>query len=41
MLFGLLETLKAEGKVSEAESVEREFKAAWSDADVPLKIEDL
>jgi len=41
MLFGLLESLKAQGNSFEAESVEREFKAAWGAADISLRIEDL
>ena len=41
MLFGLHESLKAEGKSFEAESVKREFDAAWSGSDVHLRIEDL
>jgi tetratricopeptide (TPR) repeat protein len=41
MLFGLLESLKAERKNFEAESVEREYKAAWGAADIPLRLEDL
>ncbi|MFL5625678.1 MAG: hypothetical protein ACJ788_08795 [Ktedonobacteraceae bacterium] len=41
MLFGLTESLRAEGKSSEAESVKREFDAAWSGADVHLRVEDL
>jgi len=41
MLFGLLESLKAQGKSSEAESVKREFETAWARADVRLRIEDL
>jgi tetratricopeptide (TPR) repeat protein len=41
MLFGLLESLKAQGNRFETESVEREFKAAWAAADISLRIEDL
>ena len=41
MLFGLLASLRAQGKLPEAESVKREFDAAWSKADVALRIEDL
>ncbi len=40
-LFGLLESLKAQGKQSAVKWVEAEFKAAWKDADVPLKVENL
>jgi Flp pilus assembly protein TadD len=41
MLFGLLESLKAQGKRDEAESVRRELDAAWAGADVQLRIRDL
>jgi hypothetical protein len=41
MLFGLWESLKSQNKIFDAESVEREYKAAWASADVPLRIEDL
>jgi tetratricopeptide (TPR) repeat protein len=40
-LFGLLESLKAQGKRDAARWVETEFKAAWKDADVQLKLENL
>jgi hypothetical protein len=40
-LFGLLKSLEAQKKTSDAEWVRREFEAAWKRADVPLKIEDL
>jgi hypothetical protein len=41
MLFGLMESLKAQNKTEDAAWVEREFQAAWSKADVKLKLEDL
>lgn len=41
MLFGLMKSLQALGKTQEAELVQREFQAAWSKADVTLRIEDL
>lgn len=41
MLFGLLESLKAQGKMDEADSVKREFDAAWAGADIELRIRDL
>jgi tetratricopeptide (TPR) repeat protein len=41
MLFGLRESLKAQGKQQDAEWVEREFLAAWVKSDVRLRIEDL
>ncbi len=40
-LFGLLESLKAQGKKQAAEFVQREFEAAWKNADTKLRIEDL
>jgi tetratricopeptide (TPR) repeat protein len=41
MLFGLMESLRAQRKTQDAESVKREFDAAWSKADVTLRVEDL
>jgi tetratricopeptide (TPR) repeat protein len=40
-LFGLKESLKAQGKTDSAMMVEREFEQAWKRADSPLKIADL
>lgn len=40
-LFGLMESLKAQGKKSDAQFVQREFETAWKDADTPLRVEDL
>ena len=40
-LFGLRQVLAAQGKNAEAARVERDFKAAWSHAEVQLKLEDL
>ena len=40
-LFGLAESLKAQGKAREAELVRREFERAWRHADAPLKVSDL
>ncbi|HEY0378079.1 MAG TPA: hypothetical protein VGC87_14270 [Pyrinomonadaceae bacterium] len=40
-LFGLMESLKAQGKAREAELVRREFERAWKNADTRLRIEDL
>lgn len=40
-LFGLLESLKRQGKKSSAQLVEREFDKAWEKADTKLRIEDL
>ncbi|HMS32953.1 MAG TPA: hypothetical protein PKC91_02605 [Ignavibacteria bacterium] len=39
-LFGLLESLKAQGKNDEAKVVSDEFNAAWKNADVLLNIND-
>jgi hypothetical protein len=41
MLFGLLESLKAQGKSDAARWVQREFEAAWKGADVELRLKDL
>jgi tetratricopeptide (TPR) repeat protein len=41
MLFGLLESLKAQNKSGAADAVRREFEAAWAKADVKLRVEDL
>jgi tetratricopeptide (TPR) repeat protein len=41
MLFGLMESLRAQGKNQDAEWVKREFDAAWAKADVTLKVEEL
>jgi hypothetical protein len=41
MLFGLMETLKAQGKTAAAAMVQREFESAWKKADVPLRLADL
>ncbi|MCA1849708.1 MAG: hypothetical protein LC672_01315, partial [Acidobacteria bacterium] len=40
-LFGLTESLKAQGKTREAELVRREFERAWKNADTQLKVSDL
>ena len=40
-LFGLSESLKAQGREREAELVRREFERAWRNADTQLKISDL
>ena len=40
-LFGLSESLKAQGKTYEAALVRAEFERAWKNADAPLKIGDL
>ena len=41
MLFGLMESLKAQQKIDEAAWVRKEFEAAWAKADIRLKIEEL
>ena len=41
MLFGLMESLRAQGKDQDAEWVKREFDAAWAKADVTLKVEEM
>jgi tetratricopeptide (TPR) repeat protein len=41
MLFGLMESLRAQSKGEEFEMVRREFEAAWAKADIKLRIEDL
>ncbi len=40
-LFGLQESLKAQGKKSAAQFVQRELQIAWKNADTQLRIEDL
>jgi tetratricopeptide (TPR) repeat protein len=41
MLFGLLESLKAQGKTDQAAWAEQEFKTAWNGADIQLRLKDL
>lgn len=40
-LFGLMESLNAQGKSADAEWIRREFKAAWKNAEGPLRVGDL
>ncbi len=40
-LFGLVESLNAQGKKLDAQLVKREFDAAWKNADTQLRLEDL
>jgi tetratricopeptide (TPR) repeat protein len=40
-LFGLMESLKAQGKMDEAALIEQQYKTAWAKADAPLRLEDL
>jgi Flp pilus assembly protein TadD len=41
MLFGLLESLKAQKKTAALAWVEREYQAAWKGAELPLRVKDL
>jgi hypothetical protein len=41
LLFGLMESLKAQGKTADAGWVRRQFEAAWKGADVKLSVADL
>ena len=41
MLFGLMESLRAQGKTEQAALVQREFDANWSKADVRLRLEEM
>jgi tetratricopeptide (TPR) repeat protein len=41
MLFGLVESLKAQGKTEQATWVQREFDSVWAKADVKLRLEEL
>ncbi|HSM77941.1 MAG TPA: hypothetical protein VLT57_09965, partial [Bryobacteraceae bacterium] len=41
MLFGLLQSLKAQNKQNDAEWVESEFQSAWAGSDITLRLEDL
>ena len=41
MLFGLLESLKAQGKSDAMGWVQKEFEAAWKGADIELRLKDL
>ena len=40
-LFGLLKSLQAQNKSSGADQVQKEFEAAWKNADRPLELADL
>lgn len=40
-LFGLVESLRAQGKKHAAALIQREFEGAWKNADTKLRIEDL
>jgi tetratricopeptide (TPR) repeat protein len=40
-LFGLSESMRAQGKTAAAEIIKREYETAWKHADAPLKLSDL
>jgi hypothetical protein len=40
-LFGLVGSLKKQGKEYDAQLVQGEFEAAWKNADTQLRLEDL
>lgn len=40
-LFGLLKSLTAQGRTSNAQWVQREFETAWKNADTQLRVEEL
>lgn len=40
-LFGLRESLIAQGRTSDARWVQREFETAWKNADTKLRVEEL
>ena len=39
-LFGLMESLKAQKKITDAELVQRELDAAWKQSDITLRVGD-
>ena len=41
MLFGLMESLRAQGKTEAADSVNKEYEAAWGKADFRLNLPEL
>ena len=41
MLFGLIESLKAQNKTGAAALVQKELDAAWNGADLKLRLSDL
>jgi hypothetical protein len=41
MLFGLMESLRAQEKREDAEWVRREFEAAWEKADIKLSVQEM
>jgi hypothetical protein len=40
-LFGLYESLRAQGKMHAAESMQLQFRSAWKNADTELRLDDL
>ena len=40
-VFGLMESLSAQKKLSDADWARRAFEAAWKNADVKLRVEDV
>ena len=40
-LFGLMQSLKAQQKDADAAWVQKQFEAAWKNADTPLELSDL
>ena len=41
LLFGLLQSLRVQKKVTDAANVQREFDAAWKNALIQLSLDDL
>ena len=41
MIFGLMESLRAQGKTDSVEAVKKEYEAAWAKADVKVNLADL
>ena len=41
MLFGLMESLRAQGRNEDADMVSREFEAAWAKADVKISVDEM
>ena len=41
LLFGLVESLRAQGKNEDAEWVRKELDAAWAKADIKMKLDEM
>jgi predicted Zn-dependent protease len=41
MIFGLMESLRAQGKTDSAEAVKKEYEAAWGKADIKVNLAEL